>query len=870
MVDKELPIESVQGISASSPSQFDFQNGLLAYTASGGVVVSSIKEGKVGSQRFFVASTSNSGINSTPTRNNFIEEENKKDEYGYYRSSNPLVVNGTSAAMNNIDVESISTTSLSPSKIKDKVRSISCVTLSPNKKLLAVGETGYSPRILIFSLAKNSIDSPVVIINDHSFGISHLSFSKDGRFLCSLGSINDGVINIWQTGDFQLICTNRCSSVINDVIWHEGYLITIGVRIIKVWQVEGERKSFLRGKNVILGKFLNCNFLSCSPLNHHELLIVANNNKLLILNLEESFNLSQLKTPKFEFNSVEVSEKVWFCSKNSVISCLTMEELCIIDKEHPDDLETSTKQLTQTSNKLLKYQDNLIYLRENGTLDSYNLSSKKSSPLINCLSKGLVSVKSHDNKIYSVNESGRVMCSGNKVLEFTIPTSATMDNIVTAMDVNEDLILGDRFGFLYFFAMGNDSNYELASKVKAHESSVTDIVLFDIDNTKYLTSISRDRMIQIFIQKESAGQQKWSLLQTIALHTANLLKVEYWNERIYVCSNDRTISIHHITDNITLEKTLSLKASPVLMKILNNEMIVSTVDRNLIIYDLNSLDSRNLRLSDGRNNSLLIENLTVYDSTIFVSSSDKSLRTFNYNNGKLLTTNFGHSDSVLYLAVEKEHLVSISSDGCIFQWGLMFATKLNESKSPTLADDDSNLSPLYAKVQRKILPTTPSRDRNLPNRELYERSNPSSPKKNITPSPSPRLTAATLKRIERSRSSSPTRCPPSGTSPMRNPSPTSKKTLLPPLSANLNGGNMFASGPSSMHSREFVSIREQVDSLKSAIKRANLREEEKQILIEDFLSLSKDLGYDDNGDVLREYSEKLVDIFRSRVKLENN
>lgn len=866
MVENQLSISSIEGVSSIHSSHFDFQNGLLAYTASGGVVVSTVEGDTVTSQRFFVASTSSSI--STPTRNNFFEEDNKKDDYGFSINVNPIVVNGTSAAMNSVEVESVSTP-LSPSKIKDKVRSINCIALSPNKKLLAVGETGYMPRILIFSLASNSIRSPVVVIYDHTFGISHLKFLNDGRYLCSLGVLNDGVINIWKASNFQLLCTNRCSSIINDIMWFEGYLITLGVRFIKIWQIEDDKKPALKGKNVILGKFLNCNFLSISPMNQDELLIVANNNRLLLLRLEESFKLIELEKPQFEFDSVLVDGKVWLLSKNSSINHLSINDLSVQEEKNPKVSDELIKLETQISRKLFKDGQNLIFLSEKGSLELFDTKSNGTSTLIRSLPKNLTGVKIYNDKVFMLNENGKVIHSGEIVIDFDVPSLDGLDNRITALGVNEEIVLGDKFGFIYVFERNNTSKYDLSFQAKAHESSVTDIVIFSVENKKYLASISRDRMIQIFIKEDLEGRQKWELLQTIPLHTANLLKIEYWNGKMYVCSSDRTISIHRVGGITSLERSLSLKASPVTMKIINDQMIVSTVDRNLSIYNLKTLEARTLRLFDDQNDSLLVENFTIYNSTIFTSSPDKSLRSFNFDNGKLLTTNFGHLDSIVYLEADDNHLMTIGSDGCVFQWNLAKITPSNKLKTSPSTESNDIPSPLYAKVQRKIIPTSPIRDRNSWDREVQERrESPSSPRKIASPSPSPRLTTATLKRMERSRSSSPTRSPVARPISARLSSPESKKTLLPPLSSTLPRGNTL--GKSIPQARDFGSIREQVSTLKSSIIKTNLQDEEKQIIIDDLLLVMKDLGFQDNKELLREYSDKLLDLFQSKCRVGND
>lgn len=55
-------------------------------------------------------------------------------------------------------------------------------------------QTGYSPRILIFSTAKDaSCDNPVAAMAEHTFGVRKVAFSPDSRYLASIGTINECV-----------------------------------------------------------------------------------------------------------------------------------------------------------------------------------------------------------------------------------------------------------------------------------------------------------------------------------------------------------------------------------------------------------------------------------------------------------------------------------------------------------------------------------------------------------------------------------------------------------------------------------------------------------------------------------------------------
>ncbi|KAA8569202.1 hypothetical protein EYC84_000871 [Monilinia fructicola] len=69
---------------------------------------------------------------------------------------------------------------------RERIKAATCVSISSDGRFLAVGETGYAPRVLIFSLQDNSSDSPLAILTEHYYGVAAIAFSPDGRYLASL------------------------------------------------------------------------------------------------------------------------------------------------------------------------------------------------------------------------------------------------------------------------------------------------------------------------------------------------------------------------------------------------------------------------------------------------------------------------------------------------------------------------------------------------------------------------------------------------------------------------------------------------------------------------------------------------------------
>jgi hypothetical protein len=75
---------------------------------------------------------------------------------------------------------------------RERIKAATCLSFSPDGKWLAVGETGYNPRVLIFSMSKDvPSDVPVAAMSEHTFGVRDIAFSPDSKYLASIGTANE-------------------------------------------------------------------------------------------------------------------------------------------------------------------------------------------------------------------------------------------------------------------------------------------------------------------------------------------------------------------------------------------------------------------------------------------------------------------------------------------------------------------------------------------------------------------------------------------------------------------------------------------------------------------------------------------------------
>ncbi|KAI9844000.1 MAG: hypothetical protein M1838_002380, partial [Thelocarpon superellum] len=171
---------------------------------------------------------------------------------------------------------------------RERIKAATCVALSPDGRFLALGETGYNPRVMIFSTAPDALpDIPMAVIGHHTFGVAWVAWSCDSKYLATLGTNQDGFLHVFsinpRTGTAKLHASNKCTSFVHALVWMGRHtLVTAGTRHAKVWRVEDTRSTSpaksrlldgsltpsaaspapksLAGRNCLLGPLLEATF----------------------------------------------------------------------------------------------------------------------------------------------------------------------------------------------------------------------------------------------------------------------------------------------------------------------------------------------------------------------------------------------------------------------------------------------------------------------------------------------------------------------------------------------------------------------------------------------------------------------------------
>ena len=167
-----LSLERVIGTTCESVFCFDClpSNRTFAYTAGAAAVVASVDDTGNISQRFFRANPGQSSQKAA-----FAAHLGRES---YASPVDPRHRSPLPPREHDRVEWSDSPTGNKTTNIRDRVKASTAVGFSPDGHFLAVGETGYRPRVLVFSLSeKSSGDSPVSSISEHTFGVQAVAFS---------------------------------------------------------------------------------------------------------------------------------------------------------------------------------------------------------------------------------------------------------------------------------------------------------------------------------------------------------------------------------------------------------------------------------------------------------------------------------------------------------------------------------------------------------------------------------------------------------------------------------------------------------------------------------------------------------------------
>jgi WD40 repeat protein len=599
-----LQLRHVIGTTTSSSTAFDClpSSRLFAHTAGACAVLAEVKatDGLAVKQRFYRARPAPTGTardgGATPTPG-----DPRHRALGYVREQS---VGGSPLASSRDWSDSPAGRSTTA---KDRVKAATSVALSPNGKWLALGETGYKPRIAIFCLADESSDSPVTTISEHSFGVHALRFSPDSKYLASLGTVNDGFIYIWniedKTGAASLHASNKLTTLTNAVAWVGDAVVTAGLRFIKLWRpnedanpdlrtpelaststflapkaradlrsadygnsILSPRHKTLAGKNVLLGELLECNFITVVPVSDNEAVICAETGEICLLNdRDKAQSLTLIATSIFAISSARLDE--------SGLLQILGQEGCVKTLSPAEYAQPERPQSRSRRQPIMPARP------ASGSLPSTVATAALGPIAVELDSERVLTLRSQEDQAFTQlaahREAVQGVClcrsetlpstrfltfSANGLIQFwdsdgaldaflniPVPPAPSTQNVSNELKSVAPLIGGACIasGDKYGVLSIADVNTKaLVKQVRAHSAEIMDLCAFQIEEVDFIATAGRDRMSQLFMWK--AGQL--SLQQTMDEHAGAVTGVLFQDgeRRLITHSADRSIVVREV------------------------------------------------------------------------------------------------------------------------------------------------------------------------------------------------------------------------------------------------------------------------------------------------------------------------------------
>ncbi|KAK4098253.1 WD40 repeat-like protein [Parathielavia hyrcaniae] len=701
-----LSLERVVGTTCSSPTGFDTVHSSLAYTAGGAVVVVDVS-GEHYTQRFYrarptavpllsvspTANPSSATPNSTPKANDSRNRAGPSPRDSLYASSDwpdsPASKTWTS---------------------RERIKATACLALSRDGRYLAVGETGYAPRVLIFNLQDASSDIPLVSISEHTFGVKAVAWSPDTRYLASLGAANDGFVYLWKldprTGAVKLFQQNKCTSFVKGMVWMGNSLVTLGVRHVKVWRVDDgaegspikpkfpgeapvpapppQAQKPLPGRNILLGPLLDATFSCALPISDDKAIICSETGSVCLLD-DTNKQMKLVKVLEVDFCVTCISSRgdnVYVGGKDGHFAVISLESILTGSPEPT----ASTSELAAGLIAMGFLAENLVTIDSKRSIKIWNsdytpggAGEQKDKAHIPLPGAGdpitgiqrLSAPNSLGASFFTWSGPGRVTAwdlNGMIKSSFDIPIeqvdmgtdSDPVNQIAVARATNDGSLFmaGDKLGVLRIV---ETSNGRCLLETKAHSSNCQDITVHEGQARFLVASCGRDRTVQLF-HRSAAGQfEHFQTLEFSAKVVQVLIPAE---DKVLTCSLDRTLQIHdlvskegepHVLAAIP-SKVISLRASPSSMAVTPEEkaIFVSLLDRSVCQYDFSSgrlLTSFKCNDEVGLD-SVVLESLTYgqlgtdLPFLLGISNTDKSVRVYDAQAGCFMDREWGHTEAI--------------------------------------------------------------------------------------------------------------------------------------------------------------------------------------------------------------------------------
>ncbi|KAF1917041.1 WD40-repeat-containing domain protein [Ampelomyces quisqualis] len=629
--DVSLALRQVVGTTASSANALDSlpAGRAFAYTAGAAAVIATVDDQLRLSQRFYRARPTTTPLNasasvyggpSTPTQNESRNRTAASLRDAGYGAASPLA---SPAALDWAD-----SPGNKPWTAKEKVKAARCVSFSHDGRFLAVGETGYKPRVLIFSTAPDApSDTPLTSLPEHTIGVNCLAFSPDSRYLASLGYSTDGYLYIWsidpRTGAASLYASNKCISTVNRIAWIGNKLITVGQRHVRVWKVDDPKSSMrlskarasdasfpaasfhkpLQGRNCLLDSLKEATFTSVVAVAPNKAIVASERGHVCLIDDSASDQrFVKLFDAGFPVSSMalDANGRLHLAGNHGALKTVFVREMLASltpPPSPPPRVESPTVCVTESNQigAIVCLAHHVVTVDSQRAIRLSHLCAVDDDTVVGDVAHtlpahgdsvlGVAALSTQPNAMnasyYTWAADGTILFwnmdgSFKDSLHVTLEQLDVLDAVVNELRTvcaSADasyLVTGDKYGVLRIIDTAQKTSvYDF----KAHAGEITSISVFEEGQCALVACASRDRTVQIF----SRTSETWDLLQTLDEHAGavNGIRFSRDGKRLVSSSSDRSIVVRDLLSRedgqgrtiraFVMLRTIVLKASPVSM-----------------------------------------------------------------------------------------------------------------------------------------------------------------------------------------------------------------------------------------------------------------------------------------------------------------